>query len=424
MAESPETAVAVWTDQNLLAAFLRNGDSAAFSEIVRRHGPMVYRVCFRILADRHEAEDAAQATFAVLARRARSVRKRLSLGSWLHGVARMTALCALRGRIRRRKREEEAAMNHVAAAGTSTDNDSSREQALALLDEALAKLSPPQRDAVVLRHLQGRSITEAAVMAECTSEALASRARDGLRNLRKFFAKRGLPVSAALLAALFETEAQAAVPQALLSSIMAGSQSVAAGAATGTAVSGSVTSLTEGTITMMNAMVWKQAIGVAACAAFVAGAGVTGAVAVRRDFAAHERPGPAAQTVSVAATPAENPGKPLAARPAEGRAALEAKMKRIELPEIDFRQADIHDVVSFLQEASVKYDTDGEAGGRKGVNIILRLRDTDEPPQITFSAKHIPLYEAIKIVNQIAGLTYRVTDNAVIIEPRPADPFG
>ncbi len=308
MANSPETAVATRTDQRLLSAYLRNGDAAAFAEIAERHGPMVYRVCYRILGDHHEAEDAAQATFAVLARKARSVRKRLSLGSWLHGAARMTALCALRGRIRRQKREEAAAMDTVAAMGAVPD-DASREQALALLDEALAKLSPAQRDAVVLRHLQGRSIAEAAVMAECAAETLAGRTRDGLRNLRKFFAKRGLPVGAALLTSLFEAEAQAAVPQALLSSIKAVSQSVAAGAATGTAVSGSVASLTEGVVAMMNAMAWKQAIGMAACAVLVAGAGVAGSVAVRRDSAAREPAGMDAQAVSVAAKPAETPGK-------------------------------------------------------------------------------------------------------------------
>ena len=277
---------------------------------------------------------------------------------------------------------------------------------------------------------------------------------------------------------------------------------------------------------MMNAMVWKQAIGVAACAAFVAGAGVTGAVAVRRDFAAPEPAGMAAQSVSFSAVAPANapepsetgdaiknksfpmrfrsrtrlpdgsyrfglnmdgrtyfaqlgesvqefevsafderfeeqvlPGSarprkvdvsvltlkrgdkliplvlnrlveisesPLAKPAREGnkRETLEAKMKRIMLPEIDFRQADIRDVVNMLRETSAMYDTDGEAGGRKGVNIILRLRDTDEPPQITFSATNFDMLEVIKILTQIAGLTYRVTDNAVIIEARPAGPFG
>src|SRR6516164_8605042 len=96
------------TDAALLAAFLRHNDHAAFEALVRRHGPMILRVCRRALGDVHDAEDALQATFLVLARQAASIRKKTSLASWLHGVACRIALRARRSAFRRQKHEAYA----------------------------------------------------------------------------------------------------------------------------------------------------------------------------------------------------------------------------------------------------------------------------------------------------------------------------
>jgi RNA polymerase sigma factor (sigma-70 family) len=230
-------------DQVLLEAFVRNADTEAFSEIVCRHSPMVYRVCFRILADHHESEDAAQAVFLVLMRKAASIRNRHSLGSWLHGVARTTALYALRGHSRRREREEEAAMcSDLAVQMHGEDGTTS---ALMWLDDALGRLSERQREAVVLRHLEGRSINDAARLIGCTPETLAGRTRDGISALRSSYAKRGVAFTGALLAAMLDGEAQAAVPATLQPSIMASSHPLAG------AVGNSVIFLTKGTMKMM-----------------------------------------------------------------------------------------------------------------------------------------------------------------------------
>src|SRR5207247_3788917 len=94
-----------WTDRQLLDDFAARRSEAAFTALVSRHGPMVLRVCRRVLKHDQDAEDAFQATFLVLARYARSISKRDTLANWLHGVAYRTAMKAKRSALRRRNHE-------------------------------------------------------------------------------------------------------------------------------------------------------------------------------------------------------------------------------------------------------------------------------------------------------------------------------
>ena len=101
--------------------------------------------------------------------------------------------------------------------------------------------------------------------------------------------------------------------------------------------------------------------------------------------------------------------------------ALEKKMGQIIIPEIDFRQANIQDIVKFLQAASVKFDKSAEVQGVKGVIMIVRLGEKDVR-EITMSARYISLLDAMKTITRVAGLTYRIDGQVVVIEPKTIEP--
>jgi RNA polymerase sigma factor (sigma-70 family) len=258
------------TDAELLAAYASRGEQAAFAELARRHGTMVYRTCLRVLSLREEAEDASQATFIVLLRKARSLSKKGNLAAWLHGVARNVSLRALRARKHRAKREEAAAV---------LQEKRSREEAAKLtgeLDRALVALPAAQRQAVVLRYLEGRSEREAAELAGCPQGTLSQRASRGLARLRARLSRSGPALSTAALVGALEAEAAAAAPEALLASMAALPQSVATGAAAG-AAAGKAVALAEGTVKAMALAKIKIAAGVLCAATVLGGAAAVSA---------------------------------------------------------------------------------------------------------------------------------------------------
>src|SRR5439155_19014045 len=158
------------TDADLLAAFADRRDEAAFEVILRRHGPTVLGVCRRVAGPGPDAEDAFQATFLVLARKARAVRPRSALAGWLYGVAVRTALKVRAAEARRRTKEREVAtMPRPADAEPPTPDE------LAALHRELGRLPADLRAAVVLCDLEGKTRAAAARQLGWPEGTVASR---------------------------------------------------------------------------------------------------------------------------------------------------------------------------------------------------------------------------------------------------------
>src|SRR5262245_48592495 len=181
-------------DGEVLARFVASRDECAFAALVRRHGPMVLGVCRRLLRHEQDAEDAFQATFLVLARRARSVVKRESVGSWLYGVAYRIALQARVVRARRRAREKQVAEMPQPVVMPAEPQDW-----LVFLDQELARLPEKYRAALVLCDLEGLPRREAARQLELPEGTLSSRLATARQLLAKRLARYGLGLPAAAL---------------------------------------------------------------------------------------------------------------------------------------------------------------------------------------------------------------------------------
>jgi RNA polymerase sigma factor (sigma-70 family) len=274
------------TDRHLLERFVAARDDAAFAALVRRHGPMVLGVCRRLLHDAHEAEDAFQATFLVLAHKARSIASPELLGPWLHGVAYRTAARA-RQAARRRVREREAAATPQGDPAVEVVCRELRQ----VLDEELGRLAQKYRVPLVLFYLEGKTTEEVARQLGCPQGTVLSRLARGRDRLRHRLVRRGLALSMGLMVGvLTEKAAAAAVPAALaLGTVNAAALSAAGQAATG-AIPATVAALTKG---VLRAMLLSKLKVVAAVALAVTVAAVGTVVGVRKALA--DKPAAAAK---------------------------------------------------------------------------------------------------------------------------------
>jgi RNA polymerase sigma factor (sigma-70 family) len=184
------------TDRELLERFAARRDEAAFADVVRRHGPMVLGVCWRVLRHEQDAEDVFQATFLVLARKAGTIAWRDGVGNWLYEVAYRLAM-ELKGRsARRRARERQVGM--MRASETPADGDHN-ELAIAL-DEELHQLPERFRACLLLCVFEGKTRDEAAQELGCSLRTVKHRLERGRSLLRQRLARRGLTLAAVLLA--------------------------------------------------------------------------------------------------------------------------------------------------------------------------------------------------------------------------------
>lgn len=258
------------TDAQLLGRFVERRDEAAFEALLRRHGPMVFGVCRRVLGNNDDARDAFQATFLVFVRKAASLASRGAVGGWLHGVAYRTALEARSRRARRRARERQVEVMPQPMA--EPDND--WQELLVLLDRELNRLPEKYRMPVVLCELEGKSRKDAARELKLPEGTLSSRLAMARKLLAKRLSRYGPGVSGAVLAAALAQAASASVPPSLLTStvqtgvLAAAGQTLAAGTS-----SAKVVALTEGVMKAMLLsklkVVWTVVAAVAVSAAAV-----------------------------------------------------------------------------------------------------------------------------------------------------------
>jgi RNA polymerase sigma-70 factor (ECF subfamily) len=236
------------TDGKLLERFIAQRDENAFSTLVQRHGPLVFTVCRRVLPNPHDVEDAFQATFLVLVRKANSITKKESVASWLHGVAYRTAL---RAKIRMtRQNALESQVQRTPAP------DCMKEVILqdlrVMLDEEVQRLPERYRLPFVLCYMEGKTNEEAAAILACPKGTILSRLSRAREKLRRRLSRRGLGLSAGLIATMLSQSAvSAAVPPALADFTVKAALAFAGGAAATGVISAKVASLTEGVLRAM-----------------------------------------------------------------------------------------------------------------------------------------------------------------------------
>jgi RNA polymerase sigma factor (sigma-70 family) len=301
------------TDGELLELYATRREAAAFEALVRRHGPMVLRVCRRVLRNEADAEDAFQATFLVLVRKAASIRCPNTVSNWLYGVAYNTALKAKAMYHTRQAKEREA--------GTVPKDEARAEvwrEVQALLDAELSGLPDKYRVPIVLCDLEGKTIKEAARHLGWPQGTVATRLTRGRAQLAKRLTRHGLTLSGGVIAAaLSQGEVSAGVPWALIDSTTKAASLIAAAgpAAACRVISTSVAALTERMVRSMSLTGLKVVVPLVLAVALIGGStGVYQSRAGSPDVPGEVVKAPVVDASAVAGSPKED-DKPVADDP-------------------------------------------------------------------------------------------------------------
>jgi RNA polymerase sigma factor (sigma-70 family) len=265
------------TDGQLLEDYVSRRNEAALAALVCRHGPMVWGVCRRILRDHHDAEDAFQATFLVLVRRAASVVPREMVSNWLFGVAHQTALKARSTAAKRGRRETQVSPMPEPAQPEPDGAPDLRP----LLDQEVSRLPTKYRAVLVLCDLEGKPRKEVAQQLACPEGTVGGRLARAREMLAKRLLRHGVTLSAGgLAAALSQNAASAGVPAALADATINAAYLVAAGQSPAGVISANVAALTEGVLRTMLLSRLKTAMMVLLLAIGLVGVGVLGRAAL------------------------------------------------------------------------------------------------------------------------------------------------
>jgi RNA polymerase sigma factor (sigma-70 family) len=319
-------------DSQLLERYLTRGDEAAFEALVNMHGPMVLGLCRRVLRDPRDIEDAFQATFLILVRKASTIRDKLHLSNWLYGVAYRVARRARTNTLRRRGREVAVEDLEASVAPETAD-------ILGIgpvLDQELNRLPRKYRAPLILCYLEGHTHDQAAEALECPVGTVRSRLARGRDLLRRRLTSRGHAPTAAILGADLGLPARL-VTEAVTPSLVSATVEAALGIGTSKtiqagALSSSALALTQGVLTNMK-LAQLKLIGAAILATSLSAGGV---VAV--SYAASQTPKDVSTTQSVAETSPVEQDKsgsvpkvtvPVASSSDERLKALEEKLEKL-----------------------------------------------------------------------------------------------
>jgi len=198
-------------DFELLSQYAKSHSEAAFTTLVERHAGLVYSAALRSMGKPHDAEEVSQAVFVILARKAHTLHCGISLCGWLHRATRFAAADALKTQRRRQQREKKAAQMQ-----TVITNEPTWEQLAPFLDEAVARLPEKERNAVLLRYFEDKSLAEIGAVLGVEPDAARMRVTRALEKLRSFLVRRGVALSAAALGSLLAANSTQAVPAGLV----------------------------------------------------------------------------------------------------------------------------------------------------------------------------------------------------------------
>jgi RNA polymerase sigma factor (sigma-70 family) len=322
--------VAGLTDGQLLERFASHGGAEAepaFTALVMRHGPLVFGVCRSLLRNPHDAEDAFQVTFMVLARKAGSIRQPDRLGPWLHGVAHRTARRLKDKNARRKSHEAEAAVYSDRARPSSGSSQHPAEPAnhdeIEALHQEIERLPARYKTAIVLCDLQGLTHEEAARRLGRRVGTISSQVSRARERLRSRLDRRGLAYPGGIVAAAIDSTRPSVLPNALVGSTVKNVMSLSTGLAAGS-VPASIVGLSRG---VSRSMLLTK-IGLISAALVGLGAAATGVVV--GVGVAGRAPLPAPQQQPAAGHPAVNP-EPVAAAPAPRPKAEEEPARETDL---------------------------------------------------------------------------------------------
>jgi RNA polymerase sigma factor (sigma-70 family) len=298
------------SDRELVERFA-GGDGESFAILVRRHGAMVLGVCRRVLGHEQDAEDAFQAVFLVLSRKAGSLRRKEAVGPWLFGVAHRLALRARQKGRERREREARLAER----VPTEGPDELTLREARAALDEELARLPERDRGPLILCYLEGLTRDEAAARLGCPLGTLKSRLERARAVLQKRLARRGLGLPATLSALLLAGGSTAGVPPGLHTATITAASLFAAGRAAATGVIPvRAVALAEGALKTMTLTKLKIALGALAMVAVLGASAAALTQQVPADKPSEppvkEKPVAAVKPAEPPVTPKEEPADP------------------------------------------------------------------------------------------------------------------